>query len=400
MVDQRRLIRRLIRSVIAMSLLCGGTARADEPIRYDGAAQPPVPGKTRAPAPPAPSEVAVAVFANGLEHPWGLQFLPDGKLIVTERPGRIRIVDQNGRLSPPLAGVPAIQLGAQAGLFDIVLDPEFANNHRVYFSYQEPSLLGSSLAVASAKLADVAPQKLLDVHVIFRARPVVRGEYNLGGRLAFGPEGDLFVTVGDRFNRDTAQNLRSDNGKVLRIRPDGSIPKDNPFVGRTGVLPEIYTYGNRNAEGLTFDPKAGVLWELEHGAQGGDEVNILRPGTNYGWPVITYGLDYNNTKIGEGTAKPGLEQPVYYWDPSIAPSGLSIYFGKLFPDWQGNLLVGALKYQSVRRLVISNGRVVAEEELLKDLHRRIRDVRPGPDGAVYVLTDEDDGQILKLRPRR
>jgi glucose/arabinose dehydrogenase len=349
----------------------------------------------------AAAEPRVETVARGLVHPWSLAFLPDGAMLVTERPGRMRIIDRDGRLSPPLRGVPAVHTGGQAGLLDVVLDPDFAANRTLYFSYMEPRRGGAGIAVARATLAEDRGG-LAGVRVVFRAEPTVRGDLNLGSRLVFGRDGMLFVTVGDRFSyRDQAQNLGNDLGKVIRIEPDGAIPSNNPFVGRAGARPEIWTYGHRNPEAAAINPASGVLWTVEHGARGGDEVNIERAGHNYGWPVITYGVDYSGAKIGIGTHKAGMDQPIHYWDPSIAPSGMAFYTGELFPAWRGSLFVGALKAEMLVRLTLSGDRVTSEEHLLRtSVGQRIREVRQGPDGALYLLTDENAGRVLRLVPGR
>lgn len=368
---------------------------------WGGAAQAPVPGLTRAPAVKSDMRFSVTTVASGLDHPWGLQFLPDGRMIVTERAGRLRLVTAKGQLSPPVAGVPAVLTsGGQAGLFDVALDPGFAQNHTLYLAYFERRPNGLGLSVARARLEEGASPKLAELKVIFRAQPETGPAINLGGRLVANNDGTLFVTVGDRFTeRDKAQDLSADNGKIVRINTDGSIPKGNPFASRKGARGEIWTLGHRNPEGLAIRPSDGSLWDVEHGAKGGDEINIVKPGHNYGWPVITYGVDYSGEKIGEGHAKPGMDQPVYYWDPSIAPSGMAFYTGDLFPQWKGNLFIGALKFKDVRRLVMKGDRIVGEEVLLSNLNERIRDIRQGPDGALYILTDNAKGRILKLVPK-
>ena len=368
---------------------------------WGGAAQAPVPGLTRAPAVKSDMRFSVVTVASGLDHPWGLQFLPDGRMIVTERPGRLRLVTAKGQLSPPVAGVPAVLTNSgQAGLFDVALDPGFAQNHTLYLAYFERRPNGQGLSVARAKFEDGASPRLADLKVIFRAQPETGPAINLGGRLVANKDGTLFVTVGDRFTeRDKAQDLSADNGKIVRINTDGSIPKDNPFASRKGARGEIWTLGHRNPEGLAIRPSDGSLWDVEHGAKGGDEINLVKPGHNYGWPVITYGVDYSGEKIGEGRAKPGMDQPVYYWDPSIAPSGMAFYTGDLFPQWKGNLFIGALKFKDVRRLVMKGDRIVGEEVLLSSLNERIRDIRQGPDGALYIRTDNAKGRILKLAPK-
>ncbi|HSC78730.1 MAG TPA: PQQ-dependent sugar dehydrogenase [Chitinolyticbacter sp.] len=339
--------------------------------------------------------------ASGLEHPWSLAFLPDGRMLVTERAGHLRLVTVDGKLSAPIAGVPKVYASGQGGLLDVALDPAFAQNRFVYLSYAEPGnndLAGT--AVARARLIETASSARLEqLAVILRQQPKTVGGAHFGSRLVFARDGMLFVTVGERYQRDRAQELDVSFGKVLRIRPDGGIPPDNPYVGRKDVLPEIWSHGHRNPQSAAIHPATGALWTIEHGARGGDEINIPLAGRNYGWPVITYGRDYSGLPIGDGTAKAGMEQPVYYWDPSIAPSGMAFYTGNRYPGWNGNLLVGALKGQTLVRLTLKGNQVVAEERLLGDARQRIRDVRQGPDGWVYLLTDADDGAILRLKPR-
>jgi glucose/arabinose dehydrogenase len=342
--------------------------------------------------------VRVVTVARGLEHPWGLAFLPDGRMLVTERPGRVRLVTRDGTVSPALAGVPAVRAGGQGGLLDVVLAPDFAASRVIYLSYSEPGTLGAAgTSVARARLAEAG---LEDVHVVFRQAPKVRSGIHFGSRLVFAPDGNLFITTGERGRRDDSQDLERHLGKVIRVRPDGSVPPGNPFAGRTGARPEIWSYGHRNIQGAALHPETGQLWTVEHGAMGGDEVNVPKPGRNYGWPVISYGRDYSGASIGEGTTKAGLEQPVHYWDPSIAPSGMMFYTGDRFPEWRGNLFVGSLKFAMLVRLTVDDERVVAEERLLQGLGSRVRDVRQGPDGFLYLLTDERDGRILRLEPAR
>jgi glucose/arabinose dehydrogenase len=317
-------------------------------------------------------------------------------MLVTERPGRLRSVERDGRLSEPLAGVPQVQARGQGGLLDVALDPRFAENRLVYVSYAEPGEGGAGTAVARGRLGE---GRLEDVRVIYRQQPKVEGRNHFGSRLVFGRDGTLFVTQGDRFSyRDKAQDLSVGLGKIMRINLDGSVPRDNPFVGRAGVRPEIWSYGHRNVQGAALHPETGQLWTAEHGARGGDELNHPEAGKNYGWPVITYGVDYSGAKIGEGTAKPGMEQPVYYWDPVIAPSGMTFYTGEAFPDWRGSILIGSLRPGLLVRLTLDGGRVVREERYLGDLEERIRDVRQGPDGLLYLLTDNRDGRILRGMP--
>jgi glucose/arabinose dehydrogenase len=354
----------------------------------------PVPGQeARSSAGP----LRIVTVAQGLEHPWALAFLPDGRMLVSERPGRIRAVRPDGALSPPIAGVPAVFARGQGGLLDLALDPDFPRTRLVYLSYAEPGPGGASTAVARARLAD---DRLEDFLVIFRQEPRAGGGLHFGSRLVFARDGTLFVTLGERYERDRAQDLGTHLGKLVRIRPDGSVPPDNPFVGRAGARPEIWSYGHRNTQGAALHPGTGALWTHEHGARGGDEINIPEAGRNYGWPVITYGVDYTGLRIGEGTAKAGMEQPIYYWDPSIAPSGMAFYTGDRFPAWRGNLFVGSLKFGLLLRLELDGRRVIREERLLESLGERIRDVRQGPDGFLYLLTDLRSGRILRLEPAR
>lgn len=359
-------------------------------------------GQTRAPGVHSRTAYVSAVIAGGLDHPWALQFLPDGRMLVTERPGRIRLIDHDHRLSAPLAGVPRVEAKEQGGLLDLVLDPAFATNRTLYFTYLEPRSGGSGIVVARAVLEETGGAARLDrVQVIFRSEPGFDDDKNVGSRVVVAPDGTLFVTVGDRFSaREKAQLLDNDLGKVIRIAADGSIPRDNPFVGRSGARPEIWSYGHRNPESAAINPADHRLWIVEHGARGGDEVNRPDPGKNYGWPVISYGIDYSGLPIGQGiTRQAGMEQPLYYWDPVLAPSGMAFYQGDLFPEWRGNLLVGGLRGKQVARLVLDGTRITGEERLLSELNRRIRDVRVGPDGAVYALTDETDGAVIRVTPK-
>jgi glucose/arabinose dehydrogenase len=353
----------------------------------------------QAPRSPTPASldgiVQIETVAGGLEHPWALAFLPDGGMLVTERPGRVRIVDKRGALSEPLGGVPAVLARGQGGLLDVELDPRFAENRLVYLSYAEPDDNGTAgTAVARGRLAG---NRLEDVRVIYRQHPKVKGENHFGSRLVFGRDGTLFVTQGDRFEyRDKAQDLSSGLGKIVRLNPDGTVPSDNPFFGRAGARPEIWSYGHRNIQAAAVHPDTGQLWTVEHGARGGDELNHPQAAKNYGWPVITYGVDYSGATIGEGTAKPGMEQPVYYWDPVIAPSGMVFYTGDAFPGWKGSILVGSLNPGLLVRVTLEQDQVVREERYLGDLHERIREVQQGPDGLLYVLTDSSNGRILRL----
>jgi aldose sugar dehydrogenase len=344
-------------------------------------------------------EVIVETVARGLQNPWGLAFLPDGRMLVTEKPGRLRVVSGDGTLSQPVKGLPRIAARGQGGLLDVALDPNFARNRLVYLSYAEDRGDGKAgTSVARGRL-DEAGTGLEAMQVVFRQEPAHTGGNHFGSRLVFDRSGNLFVTVGDRFDlRDQAQNPANHLGKIIHIKPEGGAAPDNPFLNREGTRPEIWSLGHRNVQAAALNPTTGELWTVEHGARGGDEVNIPQKGKNYGWPVITYGVDYSGVKIGEGTAKPGLEQPVYYWDPSIAPSGMAFYTGDKFPGWRGSILVGALAGKLVSRLEMSGGKVTGEERMLQNLGERIRDVRQGPDGLVYLLTDSAQGRILRMKP--
>jgi glucose/arabinose dehydrogenase len=345
--------------------------------------------------------IMVETVAKGFDHPWALAFLPDGRMLVTERPGRMRIVAKDGTLSPALAGVPKVFASGQGGLLDVVLDRGFAQNHTIYFCYAEPVDGRARTALARARLVNEGTPRLNAVEVIFhQAGPLSSGNH-FGCRIVQTPDDNLFLTTGDHFTtRDQAQNLGNDLGKIIRIRPDGSVPPDNPFVGRPPAKPEIWSYGHRNPQGLALHPATGKLWEHEHGPRGGDEVNIIEKGKNYGWPVIGYGIDYNGAKIHESTHKPSMEQPLKYWVPSIAPSGMTFYTGSLLPAWRGSLFVGALAGQVLVRLELDGDKVVKEERLLQQLRERIRDVREGPDGALWLATDNSSGRILRLTPAK
>jgi glucose/arabinose dehydrogenase len=353
----------------------------------------------RSPTPrPVEAPIRVTTVAKGLEHPWGLAFLPDGRMLVTERPGRLRIVEKDGRLSEPLGSVPEVLATGQGGLLDVALSPNFAQDRLVYLSFSEPGEDGAGTAVVRGRLGKRA---LEDARVIWRQVPKVGGPNHWGSRLVFTPDGALFITTGDRFGyRVRAQDLSTTLGKIVRVTPDGSIPKDNPFVGQAGVRTEIWSYGHRNVQAAALHPETGELWTVEHGARGGDELNHPRPGRNYGWPVITYGVDYSGAKIGDGTARKGMEQPVYYWDPVIAPSGALFYMGDAFPDWRGDLFIGSLQPGLLVRLDLEGGRVAREERYLDDLGARIRDVQQGPDGFIYLLTDSPEGRVLRIEPGR
>ena len=345
------------------------------------------------------SNVSTELVAKGLQNPWGLAFIGEGRMLVTERPGRMRVIGADGRVGEPLKGVPAVDAVGQGGLLDVVTDRDFARNRTVHFCYAEPGMGGNSTAMASARLSADATA-LENVQVVFTQKPKVASRLHFGCRIVQAEDGSLFLGLGDRFQRMAdAQTLDTHHGKVVRVRPDGSAHPDNPFVGRAGSLPEIWSLGHRNVQGATLGPD-GRLWTIEHGPQGGDELNRTDAGKNYGWPVITYGENYGGGKVGEGlTRKAGLEQPLLHWTPSIAPSGMAfVKSARYGADWQGNLLVGSLKFRYLARLVMDGERVVREDKLLPNLGQRIRDVRQGPDGFIYLLTDDRDGQLLRLKP--
>ncbi|MEL6298148.1 MAG: PQQ-dependent sugar dehydrogenase [Pseudomonadota bacterium] len=346
------------------------------------------------------SSIKLEIVARGLRNPWAIAFLDDGALLVTERPGTMKVVLDGGKMVD-VAGLPEIAATGQGGLLDVVTAPDYGETKRIFFSYSEPRGGGqTAVAVASATLErGEGTAKLTDLKRIFQQQPAVRSGYHFGSRLVFRPDGTLFVTLGDRGRRDRSQDTKRHWAKIVRINQDGSVPDDNPFVGRTDVLPEIWSIGHRNVQGADLHPETNALWTVEHGARGGDEINIPEPGKNYGWAVISYGRHYSGGRIGEGTEKAGLEQPHYYWDPSIAPSGMTFYTGDMFPRWKGDLFVGALKYRQLVRLDLDeSGKVVGEERLLEDVNARIRHVRQGPDGALYVATDNPRGRILRITP--
>ncbi len=356
--------------------------------------------QAQAPRSPTPVSVKgvvdVQTIAKGLEHPWSLAFLPDKRMLVTERPGRLRVVEPDGRVSEPLTGVPQVYASGQGGLLDVALSPAFDKDRLVYLSFAESGEGGAGTAVAHARLGE---RGLENTQVIWRQQPKVSGSNHWGSRIVFRPDGTLFVTLGERFyHSERAQDLSATIGKVVRINPDGSAPSDNPFVNLAGARPEIWSYGHRNVQAAALHPETGQLWTVEHGARGGDELNHPEAGKNYGWPVISYGTHYSFLKIGEGTAKPGMEQPVYYWDPVIAPSGMVVYTGDLFAGWKNNFLVGSLTPGGLVRLVMKDGKVAQEERYLGDLRERIRDVRQASDGSLYLLTDARNGQILRIIP--
>ena len=361
--------------------------------------QPAFPEQTRAPAVRTEQRLAHSVVASGLEHPWGLALLPDGRWLVTEKPGRLRVVSAQGRMGEPVQGLPAVDARGQGGLLDVVVGPTFAQDRMIYWSYSEPRQGGNATSVARGRLADDM-SRVENVQVVFRALPVYDGDKHFGSSLAFAPDGKLFVTLGERSDRPMrpqAQDLGSHMGKTIRINADGTVPNDNPFVGRDGALPAIWSLGHRNVQGIAIQPGTGAVWTIEHGTRGGDEVNLDKAGLNYGWPNAAYGVEYAGGQINSGaTEAQGTEQPVYYWDPVIAPGGAAFYQGAMFPGWDGDLLVAGLKEKHIARLVIENDRVVGEERLLTDLGERVRDVAIGPDGAVWAITDEANGKLVRL----
>ena len=342
--------------------------------------------------------VRVTIVTRGLEHPWSLAFLPDGRMLVTERPGRLRYVEADGALDPtPIGGLPAaVAVAGQGGLHDVVPHPDFARNRLVYIAYVGRSGRGYGTELARGRLDG---HRLSDVEVLFRALPKSSGGRHFGGRVVFDGNGHVFLTLGDRGNRPRAQDPGDHAGSIIRLTEDGGVPPDNPFVSIGGARPEIFSLGNRNVQGAAMNPWTGELWAHEHGPQGGDEVNVIRAGVNYGWPIVTHGRNYGiGTRIGEGTHKDGMAQPLHQWTPSIAPSGMAFYDGDRFPGWRGSLLVGALKFRLLSRLEFEGERVVHEEWMLKDVIGRVRDVRVGPDGYVYLLNDAPDGVIARLEP--
>ena len=335
----------------------------------------------------------------GLENPWSIAFLPDGRMLVTERAGRLRLVTQDFELDPkPIDGLPEVIANGQGGLFDVVLHPQHAQNGWIYWAYNALGTGGWGTALARGKLQG---QRMTEVQVLFSMQPKTRSAHHFGGRIVFDAAGMVYLTLGDRGDKDRAQKLNDHAGSVIRLHDDGRVPNDNPFVERAGALPEKWTLGHRNMQGAAINPQTGELWTHEHGPQGGDEVNVIRPGLNYGWPIITYGVNYGlGTKIGEGQSKPGMVQPLQVWVPSIAPSGMAFVSGSQFPQWQGSMLVGALRGQMLVRLTLEGDKVLSEERLFQGRPGRIRDVRMGPDGLVYLLTDDPQGALLRLEPAK
>ncbi len=396
----------LMASVLAMGLPALALAQVETKPPEVPTEKPAFAGQTRAPVVKSTTPYALTTLATGLNHPWGMAFIAKDTLLVTERAGRLHTLTLDGKLSDPISGVPEVVASAggapgssQGGLFDVAASPDFAKDRTIFISYfaKTPSDGLLRLTVARAKLS--ADGKALEgLKVIFAAEPGVAQPLNIGGRLAFAKDKTLFITVGDRFGTmDKAQLLDNDLGKIVRINADGSVPKDNPFVNTPGAKPEIWSIGHRSEEGLTLNPLDGRIWEHENGPRGGDEINRPDPGKNYGWPVITYGEDYNGKPIHDGiTAKAGLEQPIYYWDPVIAPSGMAFYSGAMFPEWKGSLFLGAMKGMHVDRLVLNGTKVIGEERMFPEINTRIRDVIQGPDGAIYVSTDEEAGKVIRV----
>jgi len=390
-------------------VVVAGQAGSVETRPPNGATQKPAfPGQTRAPEQKTNVAFDVVTVVGGLQNPWGMTFLPDGRMLVTEKPGRLRIVAKDGTLSEPVSGLPAVDARGQGGLLDVSLHPDYAANQLIYWSYSEPREGGANnTAVARGRLIDGPAPRVDNVQVIYHQAPSLNSQQHYGSRLVWNRDGTLFVTQGERSiteGRMQAQKMDGLLGKIVRINADGSIPKDNPFVGKegVGVRPEIWSYGHRNVQAAALHPTTGELWEVEHGARGGDELNIARKGRDYGWPTIAYGIEYRGTPITGGIqVQEGMEQPLYYWDPVIAPSGMAFYTASLFPAWKGSLFIGGHGSTQLVRLTLDGERVTGEEWLLRDLtpRERIRDVRQGPDGALYLLTNSPQGRLLKLVPR-
>jgi glucose/arabinose dehydrogenase len=357
--------------------------------------------QTDAPAPANPAGARAEIVASGFVNPWGLAILPSGDMLVTERPGQIRYVARTGEVSPAMKGAPDAWAIGQGGMLDITLDPAFTENRHVYVCFTERrDGRANASTVARYELEGQGPAaRLANEKMIFRMQPAYRGGYHFGCRLVFAPDGKLFITLGERNEQTPAQDLSEHLGKVVRINSDGSVPEDNPFVDRDGARPEIWSYGHRNPQAAAINPWTQTLWVVEHGAKGGDEVNIIEKGANYGWPVISYGTHYSGASIGVGTSKDGMKQPHYFWDPSIAPSGMAFYTGDKYPEWKGNVFVGALKFREIHRLILDDaGEVTAEEVVVQNLRQRIRAIRQSPDGDLYFLTDSRQGRLMRLVP--
>jgi glucose/arabinose dehydrogenase len=364
--------------------------------------QPAFPGQTRVPAIQTKTALQVTEIASGFRNPWAIAFLPDQRMLVTEKAtGSLYIVTQQGAKSPAIKGLPAVDARGQGGLLDVEVGPDYAQSGLIYWTYTEPRQGGNGLAVARARLVDGAQPAVEGVQVIFRMMPTLESTLHSGGRMVFTPDGKLFVTLGERSileGRAQAQDVKSHFGKIVRINPDGSVPQDNPYLSNPQAKPEIWSIGHRNVLAAALDSQ-NRLWTVEMGPQGGDEVNRPEAGKDYGWPTIGYGEEYSGAPIHQSTQAPGMEQPVYYWDPVIAPSGMAIYSGTLFPEWKNNMFIGALAGQALVRLMVRNDRVVGEEHLLKNLNARIREVVQGPEGALYLLTDATNGKVLKVTPK-
>ena len=364
--------------------------------------RPAFPGQTRAPAVKTRTPLQVTEVASGFNKPWAIAFLPDGRMLVTEKPGQLRIVTANGRKSQAVAGLPPVDARGQGGLLDVELGPDHRTSGQIYWTYYEPRQGGNGLAVARGRLVDGVQPRVENVQVVFRMLPTLDSTLHAGGRMVWAPDGKLFVTLGERSilpGRVQSQRLDSHFGKIVRINPDGSVPRDNPFAGRRGARPEIWSSGHRNILSAALDGQ-GRLWEVEMGPRGGDELNRPEAGKDYGWPTIGYGEEYSGDPIHRTTQARGMEQPVYYWDPVISPSGMTIYSGSLFPEWRNNVFIGGLSSKALVRLVMNGDRVVGEERLLTERNARIREVVQGPDGALYLLTDAANGSLLKITPRR
>lgn len=342
----------------------------------------------------AAHDYRIETVAEGLEHPWSIAFLPDGRKLVTERAGRLRVIEDGRLLEAPVEGVPEAYVRSQAGLFEVMLDPDYEDNGWIYLSFAHGTARANSTRVVRGRLDG---NQFRDIEVLFTSDPPRNTPVHYGARMTFLADGTLAIGLGDGFNfREDAQRIENHTGTIVRIHPDGRIPQDNPFVGRAGAQPEIYSYGHRNVQGLVFEPETGLLWSHEHGPRGGDELNLILPGRNYGWPVATFGVDYSGARITPYTSRPGMEDPLIDWTPSIAPSGMTVYRGAQFPDWNGHLLVTALVAREVRRIVLDGERVVEEVRMFREIGERLRDVKVGPDGAIYLLTDLPQGRVLRI----